>query len=335
MENKKLKFLKCNIGPAFRRLLLDRPSPMFVELFVTRRCNLRCSYCFTWREGGSDPSISEVKQRIDKIKELGCNVISFMGGEPTLREDLPELVKYCSNKKMFVSMDTNGLLLDKNLIDKLSDAGLDAVVVSVDGINKLKSSKKTFAANPRVLSNLIYASKKINAFVNLVLTKENIDEVIPMLDMLKGTGIIFTLSLITKNPECRLKGVRKYSADEISSFDRLFEELIDKKKSGYLMFEPLEYYIQLKDFIRGKFDWHCTAGRHFFSVDADGKFLLCSDSKPLDINIMQMGKDYWKAHKDTFKAQLARCNATCPENYAYCAGHFSKNKMEFVIHNGG
>lgn len=95
------------------------------------------------------------------------------------------------------------------------------------------------------------------------------------------------------------------------------------------MFEPLIYYKQLKEFIRGECNWKCKAGRHFFSVDTDGRFLLCSDSVPLNMNILSMDKDYWKKFKNKFYSQLQHCNKTCPENYAYCSSYYNDHKLEF------
>lgn len=231
IDKHKWKFFKCNVVPAFNRLLFDRPSPMFVELFITRRCNLRCSYCFTWRKNFKDPSTEEIKKRIDKLKELGCNVISFMGGEPTLRKDLVELTKYAHKKKMFVSMDTNGTLLSKTLIDKLAKAGMDSVVVSLDGINKLKTSQKTVFNNPSIIDNLEYALKHkgIRAFTNFVLTKENIKEVIPLLELIKNKKIIFAISLITKNPECRINKKRIFNIQK-KKFSHLINYLTNLSK---------------------------------------------------------------------------------------------------------
>ena len=122
----------------------------------------------------------------------------------------------------------------------------------------------------------------------------------------------------------------EYSDEEVKQFDILFDRLIQMKKKGYLMFEPPEYFHKLKEFIRGKHDWKCRAGRHFFAVDADGRFMLCSDSKPIEKNLMDMDKHYYKIHKDDFDRQLAVCNRTCTENFAFCSSHYSDHKIEFL-----
>ena len=333
MDRQKWAFVKANVMPAFRRLLLDRPSPIFVQLFVTRKCNLKCSYCFKRRENQKDPSTRELKKRIDKLKELGCNMISFMGGEPTLREDLIELTRHCKSRKMFVSMDTNGVLLTKDYVDELAETGMNTIVVSLDGINRLPHSKKTLADNPKILDVLEYAYKEkgMRVFINIVLTKKNIDEVVPLIEEIKDKGIIFAICLAFKAPSDSMISEKtpQYTKKEIKNFDKLFEKLVEMKKQGYPMFEPLWYYENLKNFVRGKCNWKCRAGRHFFSVDTDGKFMLCSDLKPLKVNLLDLGKDYWERYKKEFDKQIKKCNKTCPENYAVCDWRYNENKWGF------
>lgn len=107
-------------------------------LEVTKRCNLRCRFCFA--NGGDeadDPPIEELKAAIRDIAEqCGGPLLQFSGGEPTLRDDLPELVQYakaagCS----YTQVNTNGIRLahDPDYAKLLKDAGLDIVFLQFDG----------------------------------------------------------------------------------------------------------------------------------------------------------------------------------------------------------
>lgn len=333
IDKHKWKFVKCNIMPALRRLILDRPSPMFVGIFLTRNCNLECSYCFTRRKS-KDPTTAEIKKRIDKVKELGCNIIYFMGGEPLLRKDLLSLTKYCSKKHIFTVMNTNGTLLSKDIIKSLAEAGMNALVVSLDGINEVKQSKKTLTYHPGLLNNLEYAIRKgMKVTINTVITSSNSGEAAQLLELLKDRKIMMTTCLVTRHMStvCSTGKNTKYNTEEQKKLSKLFDIFIKKIKQGYPVFEPVFVYERMKEFVRGKYSWRCNAGRHFFSVDCDGKVSLCPESVSLDIYFLSLDKEYYRKHKKIFFRQLKACNKSCVENYAVCESYYSDHKLNFFL----
>ena len=109
-----------------------------VILEVTKRCNLRCSYCFAHGgESESQPSYGELCAAIDDIaKKGGGPLIQFSGGEPTLRDDLPDLVRYAGKAGcQYTQINTNGIRLaqDEDYVRGLAEAGLDIVFLQYDG----------------------------------------------------------------------------------------------------------------------------------------------------------------------------------------------------------
>ena len=109
-----------------------------VLLEVTNRCDLRCRYCFAC--GGTreeDPSREELERAIrDIAQRCGKPLIQFSGGEPTLRDDLPELVR-CAKEAgcSYTQVNTNGLRLarEPEYVRRLAEAGLDVVFLQFDG----------------------------------------------------------------------------------------------------------------------------------------------------------------------------------------------------------
>lgn len=95
-------------------------------------CNLKCLHCYAKGEKLSNVnelSTEEWFKIIDKCKEARIPSLTFTGGEPTIRRDLVELVDYA---KWFVTrLNTNGILLTKELCQRLYSASLDSVQVTL------------------------------------------------------------------------------------------------------------------------------------------------------------------------------------------------------------
>jgi len=114
-----------------------RELPVLSEIALTYRCQNRCLFCYASSpERGQvrEMSTAEVQRIIDRIfDEAHCPTISFTGGEPTLRDDLPQLIAYAKDKGMRVNLITNGLrCADEAYVASLAAAGLDSAQVSLE-----------------------------------------------------------------------------------------------------------------------------------------------------------------------------------------------------------
>jgi len=101
-------------------------------------CNNNCMFCyFKHRKDMVDnPSTSEVKRRLSLIRQLGIKTVELTGGEPTIREDILELISYAKKEMGFenISIITNGSrFCDESFASKAIDAGVDDVLVSIHG----------------------------------------------------------------------------------------------------------------------------------------------------------------------------------------------------------
>jgi uncharacterized radical SAM superfamily Fe-S cluster-containing enzyme len=107
---------------------------------ITTRCNLRCPVCFADSgEGGADPDHETLARMFDQVmaRTGGCN-LQLSGGEPTVRSDLPEIVRLARRAGFgFVQLNTNGLRLaeDPQLAGVLAEAGLTSIFLQFDGVD--------------------------------------------------------------------------------------------------------------------------------------------------------------------------------------------------------
>ena len=94
-------------------------------------CNQKCVHCYAAGQVHSEEeelSTEEWKEILDRCRKAGIPQVTFTGGEPTMREDLPELIAYA---RWFVSrLNTNGIRLTPDFCRKLHEAELDSVQIT-------------------------------------------------------------------------------------------------------------------------------------------------------------------------------------------------------------
>jgi len=173
--------------------------PVLSEIALTYRCNLKCSFCYascncTKGDGDSrEVSTAEAKKIIDRIAdEAKVPSVSFTGGEPTLRADLPELIRYARKKKMRVNLITNGTLSTRKLAGKLIRAGLNSVQISLEGPSPAIHDSITGVAGSfeRTMEGIRnFRSSGIHTHTNTTINRKNLEHLDGLLSLVKGLGL--------------------------------------------------------------------------------------------------------------------------------------------------
>jgi len=169
-------------------------APLRMDVALTFRCQNDCVHCYA---GGPhetpELSTNQWKQVIDRLSDIGVFIVTFTGGEPTLREDLPELLVYAQNKGMVTGLITNGRKLkDKEHVGTLEKAGLDFVQVTLESHkpeihDKMTASpgswKETVAGIRNAVDSQIYVT------TNTTLSKHNAPTFIDTVDFIKALNV--------------------------------------------------------------------------------------------------------------------------------------------------
>ncbi len=96
------------------------------------KCNQKCKFCYAAGQsysGVREMSTEDWKTAIDKLRAANVPMLTFTGGEPTLRHDLTELISY--SKWFITRLNTNGVALTSELAEKLKEAELDSVQITL------------------------------------------------------------------------------------------------------------------------------------------------------------------------------------------------------------
>ena len=110
--------------------------PLAVLAELTHRCPLQCPYCsnpIELERAGAELSTEEWKKVLTELAEIGVLQIHFSGGEPTARKDLVELVQHASDVGLYSNLITSAVLLTREKLAALANAGLCHVQISFQG----------------------------------------------------------------------------------------------------------------------------------------------------------------------------------------------------------
>jgi MoaA/NifB/PqqE/SkfB family radical SAM enzyme len=111
--------------------------PVTVMVAPTSACNLRCRFCVVGQRSAARPeaqlSVPDYEALVGAVAAHAYCVQLYVYGEPTLHPRLPDLVRIAASRGLYTSTSTNATLLDYDLAQALVAAGLDNIVVSVDG----------------------------------------------------------------------------------------------------------------------------------------------------------------------------------------------------------
>jgi radical SAM protein with 4Fe4S-binding SPASM domain len=315
-----------------------RPSaPYRLDLALTYRCNNDCKHCYNLEHptpgassasGRGELSTADWKRVIDQAWALGIPHIIFTGGEPTLREDLPELVAHAEANGQITGLNTNARrLADPNFVQRLVDAGLDHVQITVESceaeIHNQMVNARAFEQTIHGLKNVL--ATRLFVMTNTTMLRDNVASIPATLDFLADLGVptvglnalIYSghgASVGTGLPESELQPLLEIAHQKTEAHN---QRLIWYTPTQYCHFDPVQMDLGVKG---------CTAAQYNMCVEPNGDVLPCqSYYQPLG-NIL---RDEWETiwnHKLSVRlrerqalplkcegcAVLAECGGGCP-----------------------
>jgi radical SAM protein with 4Fe4S-binding SPASM domain len=309
----------------------SRPlAPYRMDLALTYRCNDDCAHCYNARPRDyPEMSTEQWKRIIDKTWELGIPHIVFTGGEPSLRDDLPELIAHAEANGQITGVNSNARRLsDPTFVAALLNAGLDHIQITVEShdphihdqmVGKSGAWKQTIAGLQNVLDSDLYV------MTNTTMLQDNYAGLAETLDFLADLGVptIGLNALIYSGRGIEVgTGLQERELPALLSLAREKTEtnqqrLIWYTPTQYCKFDPMQLELGVKG---------CTAALYNMCVEPDGAVLACqSYYQPLgnilhdpwdsiwnhELSISIRERDYIPA-ACTGCELLAECGGGCP-----------------------
>jgi len=252
-------------------------APYRMDLALTYRCNNNCIHCYNNRRNSEELGTEEWKKVLDILWDLGIPHVVFTGGEPTLRDDLVELIRHAESNGQITGLNTNGRkLADAKYLASLISAGLDHVQITIesydarrhDAITRVKGSyQETVKGIRNVLSQGIYL------VTNTTVMQENLDDIIPTIEFLRDLGVkhIAVNSIIRSGRGLNAHAVDYESLEKILKRGRELSIIGDFEfrwytPTPYCKLNPMELGLGMKS---------CTACRLNMAIEPNGDVIPC------------------------------------------------------------
>jgi len=296
---------------------LGKSIPLFLDVKITYRCNCKCSFCNLWkRKGSNELTLEEHKNLLDQAKELGVRLVSYEGGEPLLREDLPKILRYAKQKDMIVHINTNGLLLETKA-DKIKPY-LDEISVSLDYFDKEKHDRQRGVVGlyEKALDAIQKVKDKVPVTISATITRETTKQDIIMLSKScekQGIGISF-------QPVFFFNNTRDLTMEKDRN-TKMFQLIAQLKEDGY----PIYNLSSFLDLLTEKIAIPCRAGDTCIFIHPEGKVSFPCNQWSGKENFVDSVrektlKEIWTSPKvEKLRERARRCNSC----YFGCTAYLS------------
>ncbi len=294
-------------------------TPTDAAVAVTYRCNARCVMCNIWKTPDTEHIAPEVFGKLP----ASLKTINLTGGEPFLRDDLPEIVYYvksaCPASQIILS--TNGLrpkkigLMMREILRHDPKIG---VGVSIDGVgrmhNAMRGVKDAFGRAMDTL-DLVKAEGVRNLRLAFTATSRNLSHLEEVLRLSRQKGVEFTCA-VAQNSEHYFQTDANPDIEDLDELKRQFNTLISVQLGGWHPKRWARAY-----FARGLYEFaakrkrplECRAGSDFFFLDPRGDVYGCNVLPEVMGNIASTDfPALWASERaDAVREKVARCQNGC------------------------
>lgn len=315
------------ISRALYRTIQNKNLPNMMSFAVNDICNATCEHC-SFFSAVEEPhrkvlTLEQSQKLIQDAQDLGVSVINFVGGEPLMREDLPEIIRSVNKDLATTILFTNGW----NLFDRASElkkAGLDSVYISIDAATAEKHDK--FRQKPGLFDKAIQGIRKAKQLgfscgISTTMTPESYEdgELDRIVELGKQLGIHEVLvfdALPSGRYQERLDLVDNQDWVE-SMINSAKKYNLDNSYPGVVFFAYFSSYRSVG----------CSCGTSYFYTSPYGDIMSCDFNHAKFGNILQ--EPLWKIWD-----RLTTLPEFCQSKWGGCKIKDSQYRQKEVISGG-
>ena len=254
--------------------------PILVHFEVTMRCNAGCAFCDYWKTDSSEKA-RELRSFADAARFFNPMMITFTGGEPTLRRDLEALVRAVSDavRIRYITLLTHGGMLTPDRARGLWDAGVDQFNISLDYLDGRHDAARKIPGLTARIFRLVPGMRERgidNIRFNTVIKDDNLDQLMPIVHRARelGCGVNFSTYTDFKNGNT----AHLLRADQMRELEAVIAELVSFKRRHRGVITSSDYYLkQIPRYVRGEMTEPCRAGVRTIHVNPFGHVRRCPD----------------------------------------------------------
>ncbi len=316
------------------RIFSKEFRPVLSFLYTDLNCNIDCHYCYANnKEPGMTKQVAE--DSVDWLRSTGCRVLAYMGGEPLLRKRfIIDLTHYAVERGFFVYLPTNGILLDRDFIDEIGQAGVSTINLAVDVVDRRDGLPKYFERIKPQFEYLVQQEHQYGyiTFFNINITENNVEDVWKLTEIAHEYGIASDYH-INEPPLVKYDNF-KHGEDggwikegKFQAVDEVIDWLIEKNREGYTMVNSLEHLKNMKLFVRHQLpSWPCQAGQMTMIIRLDGSFAPCFELYGDDED---WGNIYDGPKFDSIKLaeRKLKCSPHCLSTCNFQVNHYTQSSV--------
>ena len=254
--------------------------PISVQFEVTLRCNAKCGFCDYWKTPG-EAKAHELKSFADAARFFNPMIITFTGGEPTLRRDLEDVVSAVNGavRVKYISIVTHGGMLTPERGLSLWDAGINQFNISLDYLDGRHDVARGIPGlTDKIMRTVpVLREKGIdNVRFNTVIKDDNLDQILPIVTRAQEIGAGVNFSLYTDNKNGNTEHLLR--PEQMRELDDVIAQLLALKRRKRGVIVNSDYYLeQMPRYVRRELTEPCRAGLRTIHLSPTGHVKRCTD----------------------------------------------------------